>query len=307
VRLAPLIDLQGVGADAVPDAGIGLSLPRHPVPGVPTVAWLTCDGAGAAIADHLLARRAGALVLSDGDGALLDDDVLLGALRWAATVGLPVLGRPTLGALERGVWAEGPHATRRGLAPVHRAAESGGVHRWAALAEVAGARVHLTPLWSADGVEALRHHRRRGSTLSGGTSCLHAFVAPVADWRAWPVLGDDGDRAALCEGLRDGTLTTLSTGARAADGELAPLPESAPRGLDPVVAVGLALDALGAQGLAEVMGEGPRGLLGLEAPDLEQAGIELHPGELRHCAATGASAPTPVGSHWGLVSPPLRR
>lgn len=297
----PLVDLQGA-PNAEPGEGFGLVLPRQGSDRVGSghVGALTVGGEGKVIADHLRLRLGGARVLSDGDGPLADLDVLLGALRWAACVGLPVIGRPATPALERGVWAASPEATRRGLAPVFRQGEALGVHRWAAAAEATGATVHLTPLWSAAGVEALRHHQGRGVSLTAGTTPHHAFVVPAPSWRAWPVMGDDADREALVAALRDGTLTTLSSGGRPAPTDPAPLPDQLPGAPDPAVALATSLAHLGPEATARLWGVGPRKVLGLaddEVPGL----IAIEPGALITCPLTGLSAPRAVQGSWGLV------
>lgn len=298
---SPLIDLQGVPRTE-PGDGFGLVLARQGSDrvGKGLVGALTVGGEGKVIADHLRLRHGGARVLSDGDGPLADLDVLLGALRWAASVGLPVIGRPATPALERGVWAAGAEATRRGLAPVFRQGEALGVHRWAAAAEATGATVHLTPLWSAAGVEALRHHQARGVSLTAGTTPHHAFVVPAPSWRAWPVMGDDADRAALAEALRDGTLTTLSSGARPRQADPAPLPDQLPSAPDPAVALATTLAHLGPEATERLWGEGPRKVLGLADDDVPGL-IAIEAGATLTCALTGLSARRAVQGSWGLV------
>ena len=270
----PLLDLQGdvAGAQAS-SAGFGGVLPRRgasvPRPGV-LVGALTVNTEGRVIADHGRLREAGARVLSDGDLAHHDLDVMLGAARWAAATALPILARPGVTELERGVVAASDDATRRGLPAVLAEGEALGVHRWGAVARATGATVHLLPLWSAAGVAALVHERGTGAALTAGTTPLHLAVEMPWEegrgaWRSWPVVGAARDREALRQAVIDGHITTLSTGSRlVADHEVqAPLVDQAPRGLLPAEAVGLAVELFGAAKVAELMGSAPRRLLGL--------------------------------------------
>lgn len=299
----PLVDLSCEGS---PADGFAHRLPRRAAP-ARGVGFLTEGGEGKAIAAQGLARDAGARILSDGDAALGDDDVALGALRWAAALGLPVMVRPATPALERGVWRAGAVAVQHGWAPVHPEGEALGVHRWATLAAVARARVHLTPLWSAAGVLAFRQRQGEG-WLSAGTSALHAFVPPSEGWRAWPVLGDDDDRAALVEALSDGTLLTLCTGGRPLERTPAPLALQPPTGPSAPVALGLSVARLGPARARALWSDGPRGLLGLSTALDPAAGVvALGPAAPVSCPATGLHTSGGLVGAWGVVSTPPGR
>jgi len=311
VLSAPLIDLQGdVAGAAAAEAGFGLVLPRAGVsrPGAGRVGALTVDRAGSDIADHGLLRDAGALCLSDGDAAHDDLEVLLGAARWAASVGLPILARPGVGALERGMVRAGPEAVRRGLPQVFAESEALGVHRWATIARMSGARVHLLPLWSALGVKAVMAEQDAGAPISAGTTPHHLTLeAPLDEgrhaWRCWPVLGDVADRQALLEAIEQGRVTTLSTGSRAVASHQVqtPLVDQVPRAPSPQQAVGRAVELLGAARVAQLFHEGPRQLLGL--PEMPHGLVWLdHTPGVAPGLSLGSPIPHGIRRTWGQLT-----
>lgn len=230
---------------------------------------------GEEIADVGLLVKAGATVLSNGGVPLKSARVLRHVLEYAGRMGVPVLLRAADPDLEAGgIVREGPRASWLGLPAVPPEAEEVGITTVAALVRRTGTPVHLTHLWSARGVEALRRARAEGLPITASTTAHHlALSDDLIDATAYagacrfvPPLGDAADRRALIDALRDGTIDAVAT-----DDKRVPLhlqdreieiAEPGSRGLE--TAFALVLGAVGDVGVAaRVLSSGPARVLGL--------------------------------------------
>ncbi len=159
--------------------------------------------------------EAGCVGFSQAEEAVVDTAVQMRAMQYAATYGYTVWIRPQEKWLGRGVAASGPVATRLGLSTVSVAAETVALHTTFELMRATGARVHLSRLSSAAGVELVRQAKAEGLPVSADVSInsLHLTDADIgffnADMRLTPVLRQQRDRDALRAGLVDGTLDAL--------------------------------------------------------------------------------------------------
>ncbi|TNE89150.1 MAG: hypothetical protein EP330_11970 [Deltaproteobacteria bacterium] len=184
------------------------------------MAELTVRSAGDELADMGSAVADGAVAIGDGGKALGSSRTLLAALRYAADLDVPVFLRPSDPDLEHGgLTRAGSHAVLLGLPGVQPEAEAMGVYRASLLAKASGCRVHLTQLWSAQGIAALREVKASTPGLTASTTPLHLTQRPerieelaYAGWaRIHPPVGDDEDRRALIEALVDGTLDAVAS------------------------------------------------------------------------------------------------
>ena len=180
---------------------------------------------------------AGVVALSDSGHCTQNHQIMRRALEYARMFGLPVLGHCRDDSLTAGgVMHEGYWSMVLGLPGWPASAEELMVARNIRLAELTGTHVHCLNLCAAGSVRLLREARLRGLPVSGGT-CPHYLVLTDAalagseaflgsdggDWSAchpappaWPSydtrfktsppLRSAADRAALIEGLADGTL-----------------------------------------------------------------------------------------------------
>jgi dihydroorotase len=188
-------------------------------------------------------RQAGVVAITDDGRCVQNNELMRRALEYAKMFELPVLDHCQDYALvSEGVAHEGYWSTALGLRGWPAAGEECMVARDILLAEVTGAHVHCQHLSSAGSVELLRAARRRGVPVSG-EACPHHFVltdAAIAGgekfWAAdgkgvfkaeragsalptWPAydtnfkmnppLRSARDRAALLDGLADGTIDVL--------------------------------------------------------------------------------------------------
>lgn len=177
---------------------------------------LTLGLKGERIAEMGELAEAGCVGFFQADAPLTDMNVLLQAMRYAATFGHAVWLRPQDAHLARGgVAHEGEMATRLGLPPIPEAAETVALHAILELAESTGARVHLARLSTARGVALVAAGKARGLavTCDVGVHHLHLCDRDAGDFNAnmnlVPPLRGPDDRDALRRALADGTIDAV--------------------------------------------------------------------------------------------------
>ncbi|GMV75436.1 MAG: dihydroorotase [Rubrivivax sp.] len=191
---------------------------------------------GQALTEMVELTEAGCVGFSQVEVPIVDTQVLLRALQYAATHGLTVWLRPQDAWLGKGIAASGAVATRLGLSGVPVAAETIALHTLFELVRATGARVHLCRLSSAAGVALVRAAKAEGLPVSADVSInsLHLIDEDIgyfdADLRLTPPLRQDRDRLALREALADGTLDALVSDHNpvAADMKVLPFGEAEP-------------------------------------------------------------------------------
>ncbi|HNT38518.1 MAG TPA: dihydroorotase [Rubrivivax sp.] len=197
---------------------------------------LTRSLQGQALTEMVELTEAGCVGFSQVEVPIVDTQVLLRALQYAATHGLSVWLRPQEAWLGKGVAASGAVATRLGLSGVPVAAETIALHTLFELVRATGARVHLCRLSSAAGVALLRAAKAEGLPVTADASInsLHLIDEDIgyfdADFRLAPPLRQAADREALRAALADGTLDALVSDHNpvAADMKVLPFGEAEP-------------------------------------------------------------------------------
>jgi dihydroorotase len=204
---------------------------------------ITRDIAGEELAAIGSLRKAGVVAITDDGHCVQNNELMRHALEYARMFGLPVMDHcQDYSLVTDGVMHEGYWSTVLGLRGWPAAGEEMMVARNILLAEATGAQVHCQHLSAAGSVHLLRQARQRGLSVSG-EACPHHFTltdAAVAgsdkfwdtdgkgifgfestgpDRPSWPVydtnfkmnppLRSAKDRAAILEGLADGTIEIL--------------------------------------------------------------------------------------------------
>ena len=182
------------------------------------MAALTMGREGARMVEMGFLRDAGAVALTDGVRVVRDAKVLSRCLRYAASLGVLVVGHPQEPTLSAGAVATaGKFATLRGLPAVSPLAERMGLERDLALVEATGARWHADQITTAAALPALRRARAAGLDVTAGTSIHHLTLnaLDVADYRTFfkvtPPLRDEDDRLATVEAVADGTIDCIGS------------------------------------------------------------------------------------------------
>jgi dihydroorotase len=177
---------------------------------------LTAKLAGERLAEMFELAQAGCIGFSQADIALADTQVAYRALQYAATFGYKVWLRPQDPFLARnGVAHDGPVATRLGLAAIPAVAETIALETILRLSRATGAQVHVCRLSAAESVDMIRKAKQAGLAVSCDISAnhLHLCDTDIGDFNPMmhlmPPLRSAADRAALREGLRDGTIDAV--------------------------------------------------------------------------------------------------
>lgn len=182
-------------------------------------AALTKGLMGEAMAEIGLLAEAGAVMFAHGDKPIQDSQVLRRALSYAKMFGLLCAHRPEDGFLAKGgVMHAGEFAGRLGLRGIPIAAETIGVMRDLALAELTGARLLLDMLSARASLEPLRRAKQAGLAVQASVSVHHLTLneLDIGDYRTFaklsPPLRGEEDRLALGEALIDGLLDVVVSG-----------------------------------------------------------------------------------------------
>ena len=224
----PAVDTPGLVAQVVARgevAGAARLLP---------IATITRGRAGRELADLIELSAAGAVAFSDDGSPVSDARLFRHALEYARTDDLLVIEHAQDVTLSgRGVMHEGAVSARLGLPGVPSAAEETAVARDIELAELTGARLHLTHLSTAGSVDLVRRAKERGIRLTCDVTPHHLAMTDewVAGSRVLAWEEDDAERGtpfdsstkvnpplrtmrdvrALWAGLADGTVDAIAT------------------------------------------------------------------------------------------------
>ena len=174
---------------------------------------------------------AGCVAFSHADAPLIDTQLLLRALQYAATFDYPVWLRPQDAGLARGgVAHDGQVATRLGLAAIPVCAETVALATILLLVRETGARIHLCRLSSAEGVAMVREAKRQGLKVSCDIAIHHAHLSEMdigyfdANCNLTPPLRSQRDRDALRAALAEGTVDALCSDHAPVDDDAKQLP-----------------------------------------------------------------------------------
>ena len=177
---------------------------------------LTVALAGTTLTEMGELTEAGCVAFSQADAPLVDTQVLLRAMQYAATFGYRVWLRPCDPYLGKGgVAHEGEVSTRLGLAAIPSIAETVALNTIFALVRETGVRVHLCRLSSAEGVALVKAAKAEGLPVTSDVAVHHLHLSDNdIGWfdsqaNMVPPLRTTRDRAALRAGLKDGTIDLI--------------------------------------------------------------------------------------------------
>ena len=180
------------------------------------VGALTVGLAGQRLTEMAELAEAGCIAFGQANTVVLDTQVLLRAMQYASTFGFPVWLQAQDPYLAKGgVAHDGEVAARLGLTGIPVVAETIALATILHLAQETGARLHVTRISSATGVDMVRAARAAGIAVSCDVAVHHlhlcendiGYFNPHA--RLDPPLRAQRDRDALRAGLADGTIDAL--------------------------------------------------------------------------------------------------
>jgi dihydroorotase len=177
---------------------------------------LTTQLEGKALTEMAELSEAGCVAFGQANHAIVDTQVLLRAMMYAATFDFPVWLQAQDPFLARkGVAHDGEVAARLGLAGIPVAAETIALATMLQLARETGARVHVTRISSAAGVDMIVAARAAGIAVTCDVAIHNLHLSEMdigffnAHARLDPPLRSQGDRDALRAGLASGAINAL--------------------------------------------------------------------------------------------------
>ena len=166
-------------------------------------------------------RAAGCVAITDDGRPVATALLMRRALEYAAMFDLPVIEHCEDPSLKGdGVAHEGPVAAMLGLRGIPGVAESIMAERDISLAELTGGRVHVAHMSARQSLRAVRAGRARGIRVTAEVTPHHFVLTDDelqrrggydTNTKMNPPLREEVDRAAMVEGLRDGSIDVIAT------------------------------------------------------------------------------------------------
>jgi dihydroorotase len=174
---------------------------------------------GRELGELALMQEAGAKAVATGRRWIADSGVMLRLLQYAAMLGLVVVTHAEDGGLAGEASATaGEIATRLGLPAAPAEAEALAIARDIALAELAGAKLHIRQVTTSRGFALVREAKARGLPVTCGITPAHFMLSDLAtvDFRTFarlsPPLRAEADRQAALAAIADGTVDVIASG-----------------------------------------------------------------------------------------------
>ena len=259
---------------------------------------------GEALTEMVELTESGCIGFSQAEVPLVNTQVLMRAMQYAASFGYSVWLRPQELHLGKGVAASGALATRLGLGGVPVAAETIALHTIFELVRATGARVHICRISSAAGVALVARAKAEGLNVTCDVSInsLHLLDTDIGYFdsrmRLDPPLRQQRDRDALRKGLLDGTIDALVSDHTPVDEDAKTLPfataEPGATGLELLLSLSLKWGAdNGQDGLMralEVLTSAPAKVLGASLGSLALSAGQLVKGGVADVCVFDAAA-----------------
>jgi dihydroorotase len=198
---------------------------------------LTKNLAGTQLSELSKLNAAGCIGFSQADSPIVDTQALWRALQYATTFGFAVWLRPEDPYLSKdGSAHDGEVSSRLGLNGIPAFSETIEITRIAQLIRALNARVHLSKISTAEGVEMIRAAKAQGLQVTADVSIHHLHLTDIdighydSNYRMTPPLRTVRDRDALIAGVKDGTIDCIVSDhtPRPAEAKQLPFGEAAP-------------------------------------------------------------------------------
>ncbi|WP_088228518.1 dihydroorotase [Desulfosporosinus sp. FKB] len=163
-------------------------------------------------------KEGGVVAFSDDGKNIQNSEVMRLALEYVKLTGLPIISHCEDKYLAGdGLMRRGTASGRMGLKGIPASAESVIVARDLILTEETGGKLHLAHISTAESVELIRRAKARGVNVTAEVNPHHLIFCDedihLTDTalKVNPPLASQEDRAALIEGLQDGTIDMIAT------------------------------------------------------------------------------------------------
>jgi len=162
--------------------------------------------------------EAGCVGVSDDGMPVMNSKVMRHAMEYVKAFDIPVISHAEDKNLSgNGVMNEGEVSTQLGLAGIPCASEDVMVSRDIQVAELTDSRLHICHVSTAGSVRLIRAAKKRGVKVTAEVTPHHFMLTDEAvssydtNAKMNPPLRSKKDRAAVIEGLKDGTLDAIAT------------------------------------------------------------------------------------------------
>lgn len=179
---------------------------------------ITIRELGQELTDFAGLKAAGAFALSDDGVGVQSAGMMLEAMKKAAENGLAIVAHCEENSLiNKGSVHEGVFSKQHGLNGIPSVCESVQIARDVLLAEAAGCHYHVCHISTKESVRAVRDAKRAGIQVTAEVTPHHLLLCDEdipgldANYKMNPPLRGADDRAALIEGLMDGTIDFIAT------------------------------------------------------------------------------------------------
>lgn len=239
---------------------------------------------GSQLAEIALMREAGAKAIATGRRWIGDSGMMLRLLQYAAMLDMVVVTHAEDAGLAGNAAATaGEMATRLGLPSAPAEAEALAVARDIALAELAGAKLHLRQVTTKAALDLVRSAKARGLAVTAGVTPAHFMLSDLeqAGFRTFarlsPPLRSEQDRQAVVEAIGDGTIDVIASGhdPRGPEDKNLPFADAAPgmAGAETLLAMVLTLvrdGVISTDRAFDLIAGNPARLLGVDAGRLAE-------------------------------------
>ncbi len=182
------------------------------------VGAISQDSNGERLAEYGEMKAAGAVALTDDGRPVVDSRLMRRAMEYASSHGMLIMSHAEEISLSKGgCMHEGEISTRLGLRGIPAAAESIMVFREIALAELTGARVHISHVSTEQSIALISNAKARGVKVTAETAPHYFTLTEQAVFgyntnaKMNPPLRTERDRQAIRTALADGTLDAIAT------------------------------------------------------------------------------------------------
>lgn len=207
-----------------------------PGPRVYPLGALTEKLEGTMLTEMAELREAGCVAFTQANVPIVDTQVMLRAMEYAATFDCAVWLRPQDSHLGRGVAHDGPVASRLGLPGIPTLSETVALATILQLARHCDVRLHITRLSARESIEMIHAARREGLSVTCDVATTHLHLSEMdltgfdTQLHLAPPVRSLRDRDAIRESLRDGRINAICSDHTPVDDDEKQVPfgESAP-------------------------------------------------------------------------------
>ncbi|MDQ0198526.1 dihydroorotase [Neobacillus ginsengisoli] len=181
-------------------------------------ASITTKQLGKELTDFEALKEAGAFAFTDDGVGVQSAEMMLAAMRKAAEVNMAIVAHCEENTLiNKGCVHEGAFSKSHELNGIPSVCESVQIARDILLAEAAGCHYHVCHISTKESVRVVRDAKRAGINVTAEVTPHHLLLSEDdipgldANYKMNPPLRAAADRAALIEGLLDGTIDFIAT------------------------------------------------------------------------------------------------